>query len=71
MFHCAAASRKECENTVDSRWGRNLVSCVAKQLQENLSGPVEAERWVHQTLVLSNFEGKEVVQETDMVHLEA
>ena len=55
MFHCAAANRKECENTVDSHWGRNLVSCVADQLQENLSGPLEAERWVHQTLVLSNF----------------
>lgn len=43
MFNCAAASRKECENTEDSYWGRNLVSCVAEQLRENLCGLLDAE----------------------------
>lgn len=69
MFNCTAASRKECENTKESHWARNLVSCVAKQLQENLLGPLNAEWCVYQTLVLSNFEGKEVVQEMDLMHL--
>lgn len=59
------------ENTEDSHWGRNLVSCVAEQLQKNVSGSLHAEKYVCQTLVLSNFEGKEVVEETNVMHLVA
>lgn len=61
----------ERKNTEDSCWGRNLVSCVAEQLQKNLSGSLDTERWVCQTLVPSNSDGKEAVEETVMGHLEA
>ena len=59
------------ENTEDSHWGRNLVSCVAEQLQKSMSGSLHAEKYICQTLVLSNFEGKEVVEEANLVHLVA
>lgn len=59
MFNCAAASRKGCVNAKDSHWDRNVASNVAEQLQKNLSVPLDAEKWVCQTLVLNNFAGIE------------
>lgn len=35
VFDCTVSSRKACENTKDGHWGKNLVPCVAEQLQEN------------------------------------
>lgn len=43
MANCAAASRKECAHARGSHRGSRLLSCVAEQLQENLSGPLDAD----------------------------
>lgn len=53
VANCAAASRKECAHARGSHWGSSLLSCVAQQLQENLSGPLGAEGWVWQMWVVT------------------
>lgn len=52
VANCAATSRKECAKARGSHWGSSLLSC-AEQLQENLSGPLDAEGCVCQTWVVT------------------